>query len=83
MTEAKELSLDQYSTIPVICPVRLLHGMQDYVVPYQASLATLAKLKSKDVHVSLVKDGDHSLSRQQDIDLLIQTVHLLTASNKL
>ncbi|MBY3753853.1 alpha/beta hydrolase [Azospirillum formosense] len=55
-------------------PVRLLHGMADPDVPWQVSLTLADRLSSADVRVTLVKDGDHRLSRDQDIDLLCRTV---------
>ncbi|WP_353858657.1 alpha/beta hydrolase [Azospirillum formosense] len=55
-------------------PVRLLHGMADPDVPWQVSLTLADRLASADVRVTLVKDGDHRLSRDQDIDLLCRTV---------
>jgi pimeloyl-ACP methyl ester carboxylesterase len=49
------------------CPVRLLHGMRDPDVPWQTALRLAEGLKSDDVTVMLIKDGDHRLSRDQDI----------------
>jgi pimeloyl-ACP methyl ester carboxylesterase len=63
--------------IPVDCPVRLLHGMRDTDVPAQYAAELMAKLRSGDVQTILVKQGDHRLSRGQDIDLLIETVSSL------
>ena len=63
--------------IAITCPVRLLHGQQDTDVPWEISVQLAAKLRSDDVQVTLIKDGDHRLSRQQDIDLLVRTVSLL------
>jgi pimeloyl-ACP methyl ester carboxylesterase len=64
--------------IPIPCPVRLLHGQCDNDVPWDISMQLAARLCSDDVQVTLVKDGDHRLSRPQDIALLITTVeHLL------
>jgi pimeloyl-ACP methyl ester carboxylesterase len=59
------------------CPVRLLHGMLDPDVPWQRSLRLADKLASSDVRVTLVKDGDHRLSREQDLKLLCSTVQEL------
>lgn len=53
-------------------PVRLLHGMEDADVPWQTSLAIADRLTSRDVQVTLVKDGDHRLSREQDLGLLLR-----------
>ena len=60
--------------IPVDCPVRLLHGQEDAEVPSAISLRLAQALRSSDVQVTLVKGGDHRLSREQDIALLLQTV---------
>ncbi len=54
-------------TIPLACPVRLLHGMADESVPWRQSLKLAEKLQSPDVALTLVKDGDHRLSREQDL----------------
>jgi pimeloyl-ACP methyl ester carboxylesterase len=60
--------------IPLDCPVRLLHGQQDDAVPWQISLDIAARLRSTDVHVLLVKDGDHRLSRPGDIARLLAAI---------
>jgi pimeloyl-ACP methyl ester carboxylesterase len=56
--------------IPISCPVRLLHGQRDPDVPWELALLTADKLVSASVYVTLVKDGDHRLSRPQDLALL-------------
>jgi len=60
--------------IAIDCPVRLLHGQRDADVPWHHSTHLAAKLRSADVQTILVKDGDHRLSRPQDLALLIATV---------
>jgi len=64
--------------IPFDGPVRLLHGQDDADVPPEISLRLAASLRSQDVQVILVKGGDHRLSREQDIALLLRTVAALT-----
>lgn len=64
--------------IAVDCPVRLLHGQRDPDVPWHHSTHLAGQLRSADVQTILVKDGDHRLSRPQDLDLLIATVASLT-----
>jgi len=59
------------------CPVRLLQGMLDPDVPWQRSLRLADKLEGGDVRVTLVKDGDHRLSREADLALLCRTVEEL------
>ena len=67
--------------IPLACPVRLLHGEADGDVPPEISLRLSAALVSEDVKVTLVKGGDHRLSRDTDIALLIDTVARLATAN--
>jgi len=60
--------------IPINCPVRLLHGMEDQDVSFKKSLEISEKLTSTDVRVTLVKAGDHRLSTESDLALLRATV---------
>jgi pimeloyl-ACP methyl ester carboxylesterase len=64
--------------IAIDCPVRLIHGQCDPDVPWETSLKLADALRSSDVQTLLLKDGDHRLSRDQDIALLIDTVKKLT-----
>jgi pimeloyl-ACP methyl ester carboxylesterase len=62
------------NTIEIDCPVRLLHGMADPDVPHGLSATLVERLRARDVRLTLIKDGDHRLSRDQDLALLAQTV---------
>ena len=64
--------LDQ--PIAITCPVRLLHGQRDPDVPWELALTLAEQLHSDDVQVTLIKDGDHRLSRDADIALLLRTI---------
>jgi pimeloyl-ACP methyl ester carboxylesterase len=57
-------------TIKLTCPVRLLQGQADPDVPWEMALRIADELEGGDVQVILVKDGDHRLSRPQDLALL-------------
>lgn len=59
------------------CPVRLLQGQCDTAVPWEIALDIAQRVRSADVQVTLLKDGDHRLSREADIALLIKTVERL------
>ncbi len=65
--------------IALTCPVRFLHGQADDVVPWEIPLRAAEKLASDDVQTLLVKDGDHRLSRDADIALLLGLIDDLTA----
>jgi pimeloyl-ACP methyl ester carboxylesterase len=60
--------------IHLSCPVRLLHGQLDADVPWQLSLDLQDKVVSSNMQLTFVKDGDHRLSRPQDIALLTRIV---------
>jgi pimeloyl-ACP methyl ester carboxylesterase len=60
--------------IPLACPLRILQGMKDADVPWQTALSLAERLESKDVEVTLVKDGDHRLSEPRDLARLFDTV---------
>lgn len=60
--------------IPIDCPVRLIHGQLDLDVPWDVSLRLSTDLRASDVRVTLIKDGDHRLSRPRDIALLLRTI---------
>jgi pimeloyl-ACP methyl ester carboxylesterase len=60
--------------IGIDCPVRLLHGLADRDVPWRVSLRLMEQLRSADTQACLIKDGDHRLSRDGDIAILLSTV---------
>jgi pimeloyl-ACP methyl ester carboxylesterase len=66
--------------IALHCPVRLLHGMSDASVPWQTSLLLAERLVSRDVVITLIKDGDHRLSREADLGRLGRTLDELLGS---
>jgi pimeloyl-ACP methyl ester carboxylesterase len=59
--------------IELTMPIRILQGMQDPDVPWQHAFKLVDALTSEDVVFTLIKDGDHRLSRDQDIARLIAT----------
>ena len=54
--------------------------MSDASVPWQTSLSLAERLASRDVVVTLVKDGDHRLSREADLERLGRTLDELLGS---
>ena len=56
------------------CPVHILQGVKDPDVPWQHALELVARFARDDVVLTLVKDGDHRLSRPEDIERLIAAV---------
>ncbi len=64
--------------IAIDCPVRLLQGQRDDAVPWRLALDIADRLRSDDVQVTLVKDGDHRLSRPADLAWLTMTAAEMT-----
>ena len=60
--------------IEIGCPVRILQGVQDPDVPWRHAVELSSRLAHDDVVLTLVKDGDHRLSRPEDIERLIAAV---------
>ncbi len=60
--------------IEIGCPVRILQGVQDTDVPWRHAVELSSRLAHDDVVLTLVKDGDHRLSRPEDIERLIAAV---------
>jgi pimeloyl-ACP methyl ester carboxylesterase len=56
------------------CPVRILQGVADPDVPWDHAVNLVSRLAHDDVVLTLVKDGDHRLSRPEDIERLLTAV---------
>src|SRR6202171_236459 len=67
------------SAINVGCPVRILQGAQDPDVPWRHAFALTQRLPSDDVVLTMIQDGDHRLSRPQDIARIIAAVAEISA----
>jgi pimeloyl-ACP methyl ester carboxylesterase len=61
-------------SVPIDCPVRILQGGEDPDVPWRHALELAHQIKGEDVVFTLVRDGDHRLSRPQDIERLLAAV---------
>jgi pimeloyl-ACP methyl ester carboxylesterase len=65
------------ASIPIRCPVHLLHGQRDADVPWETSLRLAERLQSDDVTIELIKAGDHRLSSAPDIARIIGAIERL------
>lgn len=60
--------------IKITCPVRLLHGKLDKVIAYNVSEKIIEQLSTSDKSLTIIEDGDHNLSRQEDLEILFTKI---------
>ncbi len=60
--------------LDTFCPIHVIQGMRDPDVPYAHALKLISLLPADDVTLTLVPDGDHRLSRPQDIEMIVHAV---------
>jgi pimeloyl-ACP methyl ester carboxylesterase len=78
--ESGQANLLLEGELPIDCPVRLLHGLEDRDVPPSIAFRLGRALRSADVQTLLVKGGEHRLSRPGDLGLLLTTAAALIES---
>jgi len=67
-------------TLETGCPVHIIQGMQDADVPHEHAMKLIEFLPSDQVTMTLVKDGDHRLSRKRDIALILRILGQLVGA---
>jgi len=67
-------------SIPVTCPVRLVHALDDEEVPFELALKLITNLKSRDASCTLIKGATHALDGEQDMKTMrSMIVEIMTA----
>jgi pimeloyl-ACP methyl ester carboxylesterase len=59
------------------CPVTILQGVQDTSVPWRHAIRLTTRLTRDDVTLSLIHDGDHRLSRPEDLARMLEAIAAL------
>lgn len=75
--EARNHLLFSFDSIQINLPVHLVHGIKDADVPYNVSMQIMEKLSSQNVVLKLIKDGDHRLSRPDDLEIIANSIENL------
>ncbi len=60
--------------INIKCPVHLIHGQQDIDVPSSISMRVFSKISHDNISIKLIKDGNHSLSREKDLRIICNSI---------
>ena len=63
------------------CPVHIIQGQKDEDVPYEHAMKLVSFLPADDITLTMIKDGDHRLSRPQDIELILRAVETLSKAD--
>ena len=71
-------------SIDTICPIHIIQGKQDPDVPWQHAQRLFELMSKDDASITYVNDGDHRLSRPEDIELIKRSLDdlLLTIAHK-
>ncbi len=77
--EAEDHRLLVRETLPIAVPMRLLHARNDRDVPWSIGNEIADRVESSDVRVTVVKDGEHQLARNQDLNLMLRELDDLYA----
>lgn len=72
--DAKQYCLLNQNMIPISAKVRLFHGRQDKEVSYKKSLDIFEKILSIDARCTIIKSGDHGLSRPEELNLISREI---------
>lgn len=74
LEDSKKFNLLSKNKIDLNCPIRMIHGLWDTLIPYTIALKFLEKLTSNDAELLLVKNMDHRLSMEGNLDILKKVV---------
>lgn len=66
--------------ISILCPIHLLHGMQDQEVDYTKAIELANRLNNSNLVVKLNKNSKHDMSNQEDLDLILQSLKYILRS---
>ena len=68
------------SPLDIECPMVIMHGMEDDVVPHEMSISLAKSVRTQNVDLVLRKDGDHRLSREEDLQWMTDCLDRLIGS---
>ncbi|AAU03813.1 alpha/beta hydrolase [Rickettsia typhi] len=80
--DAKKHLLLRKQQIEINIPVHIIHGMLDKNVPYNVSVKLLEKITSKQIVMKLIKDGNHNLSRKEDLKVIANSLEEMISNIK-
>lgn len=57
------------------CPIHIIHGVDDPIIPYTHSLKLMEYLPTENTGLTMIKEGDHRLSRPEDLKIFREIVY--------
>ena len=76
-----EIDLESAEKLPLTCPVRIIHGLEDKEVAPDTSLKLTHKLQSSDVDLIYRKHSEHQADQPFEIELILNTIDRLFKDN--
>lgn len=76
-----EIDVGQATSVPISCPVRIIHGLEDGVISPNLSMQLGTSLQSEDVDIIYRKNSDHQLENPRDLELFLVTLDRMIRDN--
>ncbi|MDD2839546.1 MAG: alpha/beta hydrolase [Rickettsiales bacterium] len=70
LLDSKQYNLFNKKDLTFNCPIRMVHGMCDSLIPYSNSVRFAEKIKCKDLQLNLIKNADHRMKMEGNLDIL-------------
>ena len=71
---SKKYNMLNKDKIDIKCPIRIIHGLKDELVPYEYSLKFSEKVESQDVKLYIEKNMNHNLTIKNNLDCIVKVV---------
>ena len=72
--ESAEFEFDTSKSLEIKCPVKIIHGVVDAVIPYENSLKVMKMISNDNVELVYQKSGDHRLSSDTSLELITRSL---------
>lgn len=72
--DGEKYSLLTSDSISISCPLRFVHGMADNLIDYKIILKFMEKVETKNVKLTLIKDANHYMTREEDIETIFKNL---------
>jgi len=79
--DSRKYEIDLKEKLDIICPVRIIHGLEDKEINPEQSMQLSASFASDDVDLIYRKNSEHELESAQDLELFLVTLDRMIKDN--